>query len=456
MDTDSRRHIADPEVSEAEDFVRELIDRAPSDGLSNGASGALLAWGDRRSFLRVTEDVARAVGTGLRRVPENGRPIIGPRDALVMEAEQAEDPVRCPDAYLRSTPGPRGPAIVCGFAGGSDPWAAARRLAALWHQPDVVILPQGRGWLADRIAGSPGAEHTHPTIGVLGVCGGVGTTTTALWVASRLLEDGKPPIVVDAVPGSTALESCVAGEPMSGLRWEDIARLPYRPEAAHIVSAVPAPHGLPILSSDPDTTGQIQGSGTTLWATIDALSHEAMPVVDLGAIPLTWSTMNSTSVARCSALLLLVPFTLRGLCQARAACHRWSGVLPVVPVGTGPRWCDVSDQDVAQAIGMPLAATIPHVVPVHDSYEAGRVLDIAYKRPLRRALGEIVDAVGAAVESRAGRGRGRGYSAGQQFARISPQHRRPAGAVSEDQAATGPSCSDVGRASDVSAGRGAE
>ena len=105
---------------------------------------------------------------------------------------------------------------------------------------------------------------------------------------------------------------------------------------------------------------------------------------------------------------------------------------------------------------MPLAATIPHVVPVHDSYEAGRVLDIAYKRPLRRALGEIVDAVGAAVESRAGRGRGRGYSAGQQFARISPQHRRPAGAVSEDQAATGPSCSDVGRASDVSAGRGAE
>ena len=336
MDTDSRRHIADPEVSEAEDFVRELIDRAPSDGLSNGASGALLAWGDRRSFLRVTEDVARAVGTGLRRVPENGRPIIGPRDALVMEAEQAEDPVRCPDAYLRSTPGPRGPAIVCGFAGGSDPWAAARRLAAFWHQPDVVILPQGRGWLADRIAGSPGAEHTHPTIGVLGVCGGVGTTTTALWVASRLLEDGKPPIVVDAVPGSTALESCVAGEPMSGLRWEDIARLPYRPEAAHIVSAVPAPHGLPILSSDPDTTGQIQGSGTTLWATIDALSHEAMPVVDLGAIPLTWSTMNSTSVARCSALLLLVPFTLRGCARRERRAIDGPGSCPSSPSERDP------------------------------------------------------------------------------------------------------------------------
>ncbi|WP_178945440.1 hypothetical protein [Kocuria sp. TGY1127_2] len=424
MDIQNHRSDRPTCIQDSEAFVHELVNRAPDKDPSNGVTRTLVAWGDRRIFMRITEDVARAADIGLRRVGPGENPLIGPLDAMVMEAEQALTLSGRAEKGLSSSPGPHGPLVVAGFDGGEDPWDAARKIARFWRQPDVVMLPQGRAWLADRLASAQRTDRQHPTIGVLGTCGGIGTSTTSLWIGSRLLEDGDSPIIVDAVPGSTALEACVAPDPLRGLRWQDIRRLPKRPDPAGVVAAVPSPHGLPILSGDPDEPDEVGVSEAELWETIEDLAREAVPVVDLGAVPLSWSCLETTAVLRCSALLLLVPFTLRGLCQAKAACQRWSRLLPIVPVGTGPRWCDVSDADVAQAIGMPLATAIPHVIAVHDAYESGHLLEVAYRRPLRRTLGEIVDALKDSIMDFSNVARHVVPSVDQQFASIALPARR--------------------------------
>ncbi|WP_165168270.1 hypothetical protein [Rothia uropygialis] len=418
MDSKNHRSDCPTSIQDSEAFVHELVNRAPDKGPSNGVTRTLVAWGDRRIFMRITEDVARAADISLRRVGPSENPLVGPLDAMVMEAEQALRFSGRSERDLSSSPGPQGPVVVAGFDRGEDPWDAARKIARFWRQPDVVMLPQGRAWLADRLASAQRTDRQYPTIGLLGTCGGIGTSTTSLWIGSRLLEDGDSPIIVDAVPGSTALEACVTPDPLRGLRWQDLRRLPKRPDPAGIVATVPSPHGLPILSGDPDGPDEGGVSDAELWETVEDLAQEAVPVVDLGAVPLSWSYLETTAVLRCSALLLLVPFTLRGLCQAKAACQRWSGLVPIVPVGTGPRWCDVSDSDVAQAIGMPLATAIPHVIAVHDASESGHLLEIAYKRPLRRTLGEIVDALKDSIKDFSNVARPVVPSTGEQFASI--------------------------------------
>lgn len=418
MDSATHRLYASTDLDDSDAFVRELVQLAPDTSPSGKEPRALVAWGERRSFARITEDVARAAEIGLRRVEAGQMPLVGPRDTVIVEAEQALALSHRSDPVLAATTIPRGALIVAGFSGGEDPWEAARHLSRFWDHPEVVVLPQGRAWLADRLAAAPRTTRRNPTFGVVGASGGIGVSTTTLWIAARLLEDGDSPIVVDAVPGSVALESCVCPENLTGLRWEDIGRLPRRPEPTQIMATVPCPHGVPILSGDPALHDVPEAPGADIWATVDDLSHEAVPVVDLGTVPMSWSEPEKSPILQCSVLVLLVPFTLRGLCNAQSACLRWAEVVPIVPIGTGPRWCDVSDADVARAIGMPLAGVLPHVIAVHEAYESGRLLEISYKRPIRRSLGEIVDVLRKSAHDRQDPVPSHALSAADQFSTI--------------------------------------
>lgn len=417
--------------------------------------GTVIAWGTRRSFRGMAEDIARAVRRAFRwveAVPPGGR---GERAGGVVNgavdggaAAEAGGAFRCgpgePEgrggaplglaqvlegaretdvllleadavpARAGAAPGLRGGqaareagaseevmVYVLGFPQGADPWEAAERLRRILGpeaaQPVPVQMPQGRGWLADRLAMVGAAVPRHPRFGVLGASGGSGTSTVALWLAARLIENGRQAAVIDVAPGSAGLDAWVSPEPAPGLRWQEIAAMPALPEPGQLAAGLPAPRGLPVLTS---TLHEDRPGGGREAAVIRALASEAVQVVDLGRIAESAPaevTSGERLLGWCSAAVLLVPFTLRGICQARRWLRAQPQSLPVVPVGVGPRLCDLSDAELGEAIGRPLAAVIPPHRSVPLAAEEGRLLEASYHRALRRPTARLAEAVLEAV-----------------------------------------------------------
>jgi hypothetical protein len=394
--------------------------------------GPVIAWGRDRDFLRIVADVAHAADRPLRVHSGGGPPLRGPLDTVVVEAESVPELM----SHLEGDAArpAAGPMVVAGRDGGSDPWAAASELSRRWGPPAVVVLPQGRAWLADRLALREEPPAPWPRIGVVGVSGGIGTSALALWLGGRLRGRGDSVVVVDAVPASVGLDACIAPRPMRGLRWEDLAGLPGLPEGAALLESLPAPHGLPVLTagSPPraaglgraaapgrhagEASGGADGdhptpasgapapafpeaAGTRPWEIATAFGGEAMAVIDLGSAAGMMASGEAEGrwLSRCSALVLLVPFTLRGLSQAREVRRRWAPLMPLVPVGVGPRFCDVTDAEAARVLGERLHAVIPHLPSVYAAYEAGHLLEEGQHRALRRPLEDLADAVLAAL-----------------------------------------------------------
>lgn len=381
--------------------------------------GPVLAWGRDPVFRRTVADVAQAAERPLRFHESGAPPLWGPLDSLVIEAECVPELL----AHLGREPGRPGPGpavVVAGREHGADPWQAASELARWWAAPSVVVLPRGRGWLADRLAAREEAPATMPRIGVVGISGGIGTSSVCLWLADRLLDRGEPVVVVDAVPSSIGLDSCVSPTPAPGLRWAEVARLPRTPDPAALLRSLPAAQGLPILTAGdellPGASAPASGPPLSLlerapspapdggsppasgaeapvapWDLATLLSREASAIVDLGSAAELAPAGPSEGrwLSRCSALVVLVPFTLRGLRRGRELLRRWSPLLPLIPVGVGPRYLDVTDADVARSLGAEPLTSIPHAPSVCEAYECGRLLEAGRRRLLRRPVERI-------------------------------------------------------------------
>ena len=308
---------------------------------------------------------------------------------------------------IHAEAGTRGVEVyVLGFPQGADPWEAADQLATLLGpelaQTVPVQLPQGRGWLADRLAARDPAVIRHPRIGVLGACGGIGTSTMTLWLAARLIEEGHPAAVMDLAPGSAGLDAWASPDPLPGLRWQEIAEMPALPDPGRLAAGLPAPHGVPILSSS--LREELPGNGREA-AVVRCLTTQVLQVMDLGRIgdPVPWRRASqeagpvplprSALLGLCTAAVLLVPFSVRGICQARQWMQAHRRLLPVLPVGVGPRWCDLSSAELGEALGTPLTGVIPprHKVPV--AAEEGRLLEEACHRSLRRPVAQVAEAL---------------------------------------------------------------
>lgn len=380
-----------------ESFLDELSRRRSHEARADASARRLVAYGDKRGFLRVVEDIAQAADLPFRRRAVAEGPRWSRRDTVVVEAGVAP-------SLARTSPGvPRpGMFVVVGVPGGADPWAAAGCLPAAWGVPEVVMFPQGRLWLADRLSASGNGADPWPKIAVMGACGGIGATSIVLWTALRMKDDGHSPVVIDAAPGSVALDACMSAEPVGGARWRDLESLPTLPDGIRLLSSLPAPHGIPVLT---DGTGDDPGRANDVARRRDAiraLSGQGPVIVDVGAdVEPTEEAGEFSSPADYSCLVLVIPFTLRGLANAQSICRRWQGAVPVLAVGTGVRWCDVSDREAAEIVGTEsLTTVIPHLRAAPEAYEAGKIMELAYRKPLRRPLAELVDGIRRVSEER--------------------------------------------------------
>lgn len=385
--------LSGPESFLAEISRREALQTSP------GESGwSVVAFGERRSFLRAVEDAAQATDRPFRHIPAGQEPRWCGSDVVVIEAGAASSLARFVDKTSRKMPRPR-QCVIAGVPGGVDPWSVMKDIPGDWGTPDVVLLPQGRTWLADRISAATSHATSFARIGFVGACGGVGTTSIAIWTALRMKDDGLAPIVIDAAPGSVALDACMSADPVSGVRWGELQRLPSVPDGARILASLPSPHGIPVLAEGLETTSHSEQQDWHRYRVVNSLASQAPLVIDCGTgSGLPASRDEDLVMTECSCLVVVTPFTLRGMANAQVLICRWRQRIPVLVVASGPRWCDVSGREAAQFMGVEsLAAVIPHLSSAAEAYEAGQVLELAYRRPLRRPIADLVDAIRSAV-----------------------------------------------------------
>ncbi|XRD21587.1 septum site-determining protein Ssd [Kocuria sp. KSNUG] len=255
-------------------------------------------------------------------------------------------------------------AVVVALAEHGDAWDVAARHRA----SAVVVLPQAAAWLAELISRSVDAEVPRAlgrVYGVVGATGGIGASTVASWLAGYFAAQGRETALVDGDPLGVGLDLVLGEEGTDGLRWPELNQFSGAVAADQLWAAMPRVETLRYLSWDRRATHAETVPAAAVVAALRGAA--AVQVVDL-------SRGDLERQARwCDAVLVLTPRTVRGVLAAEHAVAR-CGAVPVLTALTGINVADLEPRVLADATGVPCAATIAFDARVPQHLDDGTVL----------------------------------------------------------------------------------
>nr|WP_313957716.1 septum site-determining protein Ssd [Kocuria rhizophila] len=255
-------------------------------------------------------------------------------------------------------------AVVVALVEHGDAWdVAARRGASA-----VVVLPQAAAWLAELISRSVDAEVPRAlgrVYGVVGATGGVGASTVASWLAGHFAGQGSETALVDGDPLGAGLDLVLGEEGADGLRWPELNQFSGAVAADQLWAAMPRVEALRYLSWDRRATHAETVPAATVVAALRGAA--AVQVVDLSRADL------ERQARWCDAVLVLTPRTVRGVLAAELALARCAPV-PAATALTGVNVADLEPRVLADATGVPCAATIAFDARVPQHLDDGTVL----------------------------------------------------------------------------------
>lgn len=250
----------------------------------------------------------------------------------------------------------------------------------------VAELPDAAAWLVDFLGRRRRDAGEGLILGVLGGCGGAGATTTAALIAGAAVRLGHGAALVDGDRYGSGLELGLAEEPLMGLKWPDLASASGSIDPTELEASLPRVRGVPVLSW-PASTGPALSVGPTAIARVLDAARQAfdLVVVDVGRgreglEDFAWAS---------DQLLLVVPARL----GATLAASRLLGDLPPVPVEIlvrGRLAEGVDAEQLAAAVGCPLGSYLPDLRGATAAAEAGRLLQLARRRPVRRMADDLL------------------------------------------------------------------
>jgi secretion/DNA translocation related CpaE-like protein len=330
-----------------------------------------------------TEAELATAGPALRRAYREAPVVLVGADALI-----GGSPV---GAVLGSLP--RRPGVIAVTRDDLPPagWARAVEIGA----ERVVRLPDDESWLLARAAGAVRAPVDRGwLVAVGGSCGGAGASTVAAAVALAAAPDC---VLVDADPWGGGLDLLLGVEGVEGLRWPELAGVRGRLAGDALLAGLPEVDGVSVLAASRSTP--ITVTGEALTAVVEAIRGEGVPVVvDLPRGQPTGEPA-SAALAEADLTLLVVPARLRAATAARllvqAPGSAWATAhLVVRPVAGG-----LSCAEVAELVGRPVLAELPHDRSAGPRAERGEPPLVSARSPLggsaRRILAHLRPAGGA-------------------------------------------------------------
>ncbi len=281
--------------------------------------------------------------------------------------------------------GRRPDVLVATFSADSDaPWSSALALGA----ERVVSLPSGEGFLVERLAaGGAGARSRAVVIGVVGGAGGAGASVLSAALAIAAGRLGHDVVLVDTDPGSGGLDLVLGAEDEPGARWCDLAAVTglLAPEALR--AALPAAHGVHLLSVDRSEAAEPIPFGA-VPAVVDSAVH-AYDVVVLD-LPRSHPELLDTLASRCDVVLLVATPDVRGASASRrplaALLERAEVRLVVRQV---PR-AGLDPDQLAEWLGLEIAAEIAHEPALTAALDRGDPPGLRARSRLGRTAADLM------------------------------------------------------------------
>jgi secretion/DNA translocation related CpaE-like protein len=270
-----------------------------------------------------------------------------------------------------------------------DDEPALRRAVAAGAER-VVCLPGDAPWVVERMGEAVEGARAAPVVGVVGACGGVGTTVLTAGLAVAAAQARLSCAAVDADGGGGDLGLLLDLDSQPGVRWGDLASAAGRLPSGDLGAALPHRDGVALLAAG---VGQAPAVSTaTVQAVLPALARgHDLVLVDLARGRHPW---ERSARAQCSVLLLVVPGEPRGVVGATSVLADLGDepvdVRMVARVGRG----GLDPRQVADQLGLPLAGQVRTDRRVHADAVAGVVRPrSSLGRRCRRVLADLAPAV---------------------------------------------------------------
>ncbi|WP_298459194.1 pilus assembly protein FlpE [uncultured Cellulomonas sp.] len=222
----------------------------------------------------------------------------------------------------------------------------------------------------------PGVGAT-TVVGLVGACGGAGTTTLAAALAHTWGSavpggapggeagggpDGEPggaaPVVlVDLDAAAPGLDVQLGIEDVDGLRWADLSGARGDVPGAELVALLPVWRGVPVLSGDRWRPGPAPPEVVADVLSALVACHRTV-VLDLGRREVL---DEGPALAHCTVVLVVTPCDLRsvaGVVALRRVLGQTVADVRLAVRGPGPG--GLSGLEVAHVVDLPVAGRVPH------------------------------------------------------------------------------------------------
>jgi secretion/DNA translocation related CpaE-like protein len=252
----------------------------------------------------------------------------------------------------------------------------------------VVELPAAETWLVETLTDTvDGALHRGGVVGVVGGCGGAGATTFAAAlaaVAARDLpgaSDVRPVVLVDADPLGPGIEQVTGLDDLDGARWGPLLESTGRLGSRSLLTALPRRDGLAVLGWGSGPRPGLD-EGVAREVLNAAQRGSALVVLDL---PRCLDPATVELLRCCDDLVLVTTLTLPAVTSTAQVAARALRLVPRAHlVARGPTSA-LDPEEVATALGLPLAAVMSDQRRLAESVEIGLGPLHARRGPLARA-----------------------------------------------------------------------
>lgn len=276
------------------------------------------------------------------------------------------------------------------FLVGADPedhgiW---RRGVALGAE-QVVFLAESEHWLVEQLAdAAEGGGREGVTVAVVGGRGGAGASVFAVGLAMTSASRGHATMLVDLDPLGGGIDLLLGAEDCSGLRWPDLADTRGRLAASVLKGALPARHGLTVLSWD--RGDRLTVPAEAVRAVIPA-AQRAVEVVVLD-LPRRIDDATEEALSLCTCTLLVVPADVRAVAaSARVALGLTDVTADVRAVVRGPSPSGLDAGEVSNALGLPVAAEMDSELGLTERLERGEPPGRTGRGPIADACGQVLN-----------------------------------------------------------------
>lgn len=253
----------------------------------------------------------------------------------------------------------------------------------------VLTLPGEQAQLIDLFGDCvDGAARPAVTIGVMGGCGGCGSTSFAAGLGLTGAGRDLTTLLVDADPLGGGIDLAMGNEHVAGLRWPDLAGATGRLAAPTLRDALPRSRELAVLSWDRGDLLSIPPESMRSVVSAGQRGHDLV-VVDL---PRRLDAAAEEALIRTSVTLLVVPAQVRAVA---AASRVLSGLRDVAPrlglvVRTGGR-SGLDALQVEASLDLELWTRMGPERGIADALEDGL-------GPLRRRRGALSTSCGEVLD----------------------------------------------------------